>query len=189
MMSAAEILGETGEQQWLAGLRLGDEAAFEALFRTYQRDVFGWILRIVRDRGVAEDLTIETFFRIHRAHARFDAERGFGPWARRIATHAAVDWMRRQRPEHGMPDEFFAAVPGRAEADPLVTEDIRREVALALTQLPPKLRVVAVLAVIEERPQKEIAEALGITVSAVKLRQFRAMRRLRSHLEEKGITP
>jgi len=70
-----------------------------------------------------------------------------------------------------------------------VTEEIRREVALALGRLPPKLRVAAVLAVIEEQPQKEIADALGVTVAAVKLRVFRAMRRLRSELEQKGITP
>jgi RNA polymerase sigma-70 factor (ECF subfamily) len=189
MTAATEIVSEAGERQWLDGLRAGDEAAFEALFRAHQGEVYGWILRIVRDRGVAEDLTIETFFRIHRAHARFDAERGFGPWARRIATRAALDWMRQQRPEHGMPDEFFAGVPGRAEADPVVTADIRREVRLALAGLPPKLRVVAVLAAIEERPQKEIAEALGISVGAVKLRLFRAMRRLRSDLEGRGIKP
>jgi RNA polymerase sigma-70 factor (ECF subfamily) len=193
MVAAAQIVREAGqepgEEQWLAGLRAGDEAAFEALFRTYQREVYGWILRIVRDRGAAEDLTIETFFRIHRAHARFEAERGFGPWARRIATRAALDWLRRQRPEHGMPDEFFASVPGRGEADPLVTGEIRREVALALGRLPPKLRVAAMLAVVEERPQREVAEALGVTVAAVKLRVFRAMRRLRSDLEQKGIRP
>jgi RNA polymerase sigma-70 factor (ECF subfamily) len=193
MMAAAEIVREAdkeaGAEQWLAGLRAGDEAAFEALFRTHQREVYGWILRIVRDRGVAEDLTVETFFRIHRAHARFEAERGFGPWARRIATRAALDWLRRRRPEHTMPDEFFAAVPGKSEADPLVTAEIRREVALALGRLPAKLRIVAVLAVIEERPQKEIADALGVTVAAVKLRVFRAMRKLRAELERKGIRP
>jgi RNA polymerase sigma-70 factor (ECF subfamily) len=192
-MAAAEIVREAdkeaGEEHLLAGLRAGDEAAFEGLFRTHQREVYGWILRIVRDRGVAEDLTIETFFRIHRAHARFDAQRGFGPWARRIATRAALDWLRRQRPEHTMPDEFFASVPGKREADPLVTAEIRHEVALALGRLPAKLRIVAVLAVIEERPQKEIADALGVTVAAVKLRVFRAMRKLRAELERKGIRP
>jgi RNA polymerase sigma-70 factor (ECF subfamily) len=189
MTAAAEIVREAGERPLLMAFRAGSNEAFEALFRSYQREVYGWVLRIVRDRGVAEDLTIETFYRIHRAHARFEPERGFGPWARRIATHAALDWLRRQRPEHSMPDEFFASVPGRAEADPLVTEEIRREVALALGRLPPKLRVAAVLAVIEEQPQKEIADALGVTVAAVKLRVFRAMRRLRSELEQKGITP
>jgi RNA polymerase sigma-70 factor (ECF subfamily) len=189
MVAAAEIVRGAGEEGLLLDFRAGSEDAFEALFRDHQREVYGWILRIVRDCGVAEDLTIETFFRIHRAHARFEPERGFGPWARRIATHAALDWLRRQRPEQGMPDEFFASVPGRGEADPLVTKEILREVDLAVRRLPPKLRVAAVLSVIEERPHKEIADALGVTVAAVKLRVFRAMRKLRSELEQKGITP
>ena len=189
MMAAEEIVSDAGERPLLLAFRAGSEEAFEALFRSYQREVYGWVVRIVRDRGVAEDLTIETFFRIHRAHARFEPERGFGPWARRIATHAALDWLRRQRPEHAMPDEFFASVPGRTEADPLVTDEIRRAVAQALGRLPPKLRVAAVLAVIEELSQKEIADALGVTVAAVKLRVFRAMRRLRRDLEQRGIRP
>jgi RNA polymerase sigma-70 factor (ECF subfamily) len=189
MTVGAEIDRGAGEKQLLLEFRAGGEAAFEELFRRYQREVYGWIVRIARDRGVAEDLTIETFFRIHRAHARFDAGRGFGPWARRIATHAALDWIRRQRPEHAMPDEFFAGVPAQAEGDPAITAEIRSGVALALGRLPPKLRVVTVLAVIEEMPQKEVADALGITVAAVKLRVFRALRKLRSELEGQGIRP
>jgi RNA polymerase sigma factor (sigma-70 family) len=167
----------------------GNEAAFEALFRLHQRAVYGWILRIVRDPGTAEDLTIETFFRIHRAHARFDPGRDFEPWARRIATHAALDWMRAQKPESAMAEEFFAAVPSPQSSDPALTEEIRRTVALALGRLPPKLRVAALLAVIEERPHKEVANALGISTAAVKLRVYRAMRRLRTDLEQQGIRP
>lgn len=49
----------------------GDLEAFEALFRQFQGEVYGWIVRIVRDRGIAEDLTVETFWRIYRAHGRF----------------------------------------------------------------------------------------------------------------------
>jgi len=88
-----------------------------------------------------------------------------------------------------MPDEFFAAVPAADAGDPAIHAEIRREVALAFGHLPPKLRVAAVLAVIEERPQKEVADALGITVASVKLRVFRAMRKLRSDLEQQGIKP
>jgi len=51
--------------------RQGSVAAFETLFRVHQRAVYGWILRIVRNPATAEDLTVETFWRIHRAHARF----------------------------------------------------------------------------------------------------------------------
>ena len=50
----------------------GDVAAFEALFKAYQREVYGWIVRLVRDPAAAEDLTIETFWRIYRSRARFD---------------------------------------------------------------------------------------------------------------------
>ena len=73
--------------------------AFETLFRIHQRSVYGWLLRIVRNPSAAEDLTVETFWRIYRAHARFDPSRGFEGWARTIATHAALDWLRTQRPE------------------------------------------------------------------------------------------
>ena len=54
----------------------GDQEAFESLFRQHQRDVYRWVMRIVRNRAIAEDLTIETFWRAYRAHARFDAKRG-----------------------------------------------------------------------------------------------------------------
>lgn len=189
MVAQAEIDSETGEETLLAAFRSGSEPAFEALFRRHQREVFGWILRIVRDPGTAEDLTIETFFRIHRAHARFEPTRGFGPWARRIATHAALDWLRRRRPEQAMPNEFFATVSAQATGDPTLPEEIRRGLAVALGRLPPRLRVAVTLAVIEERPQKEVADALGISVAAVKLRVFRGLRKLRTELEKKGITP
>src|ERR1035438_5407339 len=78
----------------------GDADAFEALFRQHQRAVYGWILRIVRNPATAEELTVETFWRIHRAHARFESERGFEGWARRIATRVALDWLRMMRARH-----------------------------------------------------------------------------------------
>ena len=165
------------------------EAAFEALFRLHQRAVHGWVLRIVRNAAAADDLTIETFWRIYRAHARFDPQRGFEPWARRIATRAAIDWLRAQRPEHAVASEFFADLPAPARADPAVSAEVRQATARAFARLRPGLRVAATLAVIEERPHKEVAEALGISVTAVKLRVFRALRLLRKDLQQLGITP
>src|SRR5271156_683795 len=84
----------------------GDLDAFEALFRQHQGEVYGWIVRIVRDRGVAEDLTIETFWRIHRAHARFDPERSFAAWARRLATNTALDYLKTSRRETELPEDL-----------------------------------------------------------------------------------
>jgi RNA polymerase sigma-70 factor (ECF subfamily) len=163
----------------------GDLDAFEELFRQHQREVYGWIVRIVRDPGAAEDLTIETFWRIHRAHARFDPARGFGPWARRIATYAALDHLRTAPTETELPDDL-ASPP---LPDPGVSEELRRKTARAFRRLPPKLQVAATLALIEEQPYKEIAEALGISMGAVKLRVFRALRLLRKELKRQGLEP
>lgn len=173
----------------LQQFRKGDLDAFETLFREHQRPVYGWILRIVRNAAAAEDLTVETFWRIHRAHERFQPELPFGPWARRIATRVALDWLRAQRPEVELTAEMTRALPSASVGDPGIAAEIRRKTALAFARLPPSLRAAAVLAVVEEQPHREIAAALGITVAAVKLRVFRAMRLLRKDLEKQGITP
>jgi len=55
----------------------GDAAAFETLFRAHQHEVYGWIVRVVRDRAAAEDLTIETFWRAYRSRSRFDPARSY----------------------------------------------------------------------------------------------------------------
>ena len=169
----------------LERFRQGDLDAFEAIFRAHQRAVYGWILRMVRDAAAADDLTVETFWRIYQARARFDPARGFAPWARRIATRAALDWMRAQRPAAELAADLAAPPSG----DPAVSAEIGGKVAQAFARLPPKLRAAAVLAVVEEQPHKEIAAALGISVTAVKVRVFRALRMLRKDLERQGITP
>jgi RNA polymerase sigma-70 factor (ECF subfamily) len=169
--------------------RQGDADAFEALFRQHQRAVYGWILRIVRNPSTAEELTVETFWRIYQARVRFDPAQGFEGWARRIATRVALDWLRMRRTESEVSFEVCAEAAAPAAADPAVTAEIRRKTALAFGRLPPKLRIAATLAVIEEQPQKDVAAALGISVAAVKVRVFRALRLLRKDLEQQGIKP
>jgi RNA polymerase sigma-70 factor (ECF subfamily) len=163
----------------------GDLDTFEALFRRHQSEVYGWIVRIVRDPAAAEDLTVETFWRIYRAHARFDPTRSFGAWARRIATNAALDYLKAARLETDLPDDLRRpSLP-----DPGISEEIRRKTARAFSRLSPKLQVAATLALIEEQPYEEIAEALGISTGAVKVRVFRALRFLRKELQRQGIEP
>lgn len=180
---------ERKDEKLLLTFRHGDLGAFEALFRQHQQAVFGWILRIVRNPATADELTVETFWRIYRAHARFEPQRGFEGWARRIATHAALDWMRSRRTENALGEELLADPAAPATADPAISAEIRRETALAFQRLPAKLRIAATLAVVEEQPQKDVAAALGISVAAVKLRVFRALRLLRKDLERQGIRP
>ena len=161
----------------------GDLDAFETLFRQHQGEVVRWIMRIVRNEAAAEDLTVETFWRIYRGRARFDPRRSFTAWTRRIATNAALDHLRTARVEVELPDDL----PEPPRADPAVQEETRRRVREAFQRLSPKLRLAAVLALVEERPYAEIAEALGASVAAVKVRVFRAIRQLRKTLSEMGI--
>jgi len=157
----------------------GDLDAFESIFREHQNGVYGWIVRIVRDPATAEDLTIETFWRIYRARARFDATRELGPWARRIATRLAYDHLKAARPE----TVLLGDIPQPAAADEGVSSAIR----LAFAGLPPRLREVAELALIEEKSYAEVAQALAISVGAVKSRAFRAVRLLRKTLRRLGV--
>jgi RNA polymerase sigma-70 factor (ECF subfamily) len=164
---------------------MGDLGAFETLFREYQSEVYRWTVRIVRDAAAAEDLTIETFWRIYKARARFRPDGNFGAWARRIATNAALDHIKSARPESALVGD----APAPVSADPGVQRDIRERTQRAFRQLPAKLQVAATLALIEERPYQEIAEALGISIGAVKLRVFRALRQLRKNLKQMGVEP
>jgi RNA polymerase sigma-70 factor, ECF subfamily len=163
----------------------GDVEAFEALFRQLQGEVYGWIVRIVRDPGLAEDLTVETFWRMYRARARFDPGRPIGAWARRIATNAALDHLRARPPE----TELLADPPDAPSPDAALQREMREQIQRAFCRLPANLRVAAMLALVEERPYQEIADTLGTSVGAVKLRVFRAVRQLRKHLNRMGVHP
>ena len=163
----------------------GEIDAFETLVRQFQGDIYTWIVRIVRDQGTAEDLTVETLWRVYRARHRFRPDGNFGAWARRIATNLAIDHVRRHRPEQSFPAE----PTGVPQHDPLVQSETREQIQQAFRGLPPKLQVAATLALVEELPYDEIASALGTSVGAVKLRVFRAVRILRKRLSHAGITP
>jgi RNA polymerase sigma-70 factor (ECF subfamily) len=171
----------------------GDRDAFEALFHQFERDVYLWILRIVRDRSAAEDVLVEAFWRCYHARARFDAARSFGAWMRTIATHAALDELKARRRRrwlaagdaHGEWRRGATPGPGASEAVPDAM--LRQSVARAFASLPPRLQVVATLALVEERPHAEIAAALGLPIGTVKSRLFRATRLLRKELARAGV--
>jgi RNA polymerase sigma factor (sigma-70 family) len=170
---------------WQRAFVSGDLPGFERLFRRFQREVYGRIVRIVRDPTAAEDLTVETFWRVWRSRARFDAERPFLPWALRIATNLAIEHLAHAHPTA----ELAAALPAPDTGDAALTDEVRRQIVEAFQSLPAKLRAAATLALIEERGYAEIADALATSVSAVKVRVFRAVRLLRARLDKKGIRP
>ena len=164
---------------------LGEIDAFETLVRQFQGDIYAWIMRIVRDPGIAEDLTVETLWRIYRARHQFRTDGNFAAWARRIATNLALDHLRSKRPEQRLLREPAGSPP----TDQLLQRETREKIEQAFRRLPPKLQVAATLALIEEQPYDEIADALGTSVGAVKLRVFRAVRILRKQLNHLRVRP
>jgi RNA polymerase sigma-70 factor, ECF subfamily len=162
----------------------GDQTAFESLFRQFEADVYRWILRIVRERSAADDVLVEAFWRAYRGRARFDPSRSFGAWIRRIASNAALDHLRtaRQHAAWGVADDRMPSAPPPDQA-------VKESIARAFRSLPPRLQIVAMLALVEEQPYAEIADALDLPVGTIKSRVFRATRLLRKELARLGITP
>ncbi|MBI5445727.1 MAG: sigma-70 family RNA polymerase sigma factor [Deltaproteobacteria bacterium] len=160
----------------------GDQDAFEILFRRFQAQVYRWIFSIVRDPAAAEDVLAESFWRAYRARARFDSRRSFGAWMRRIATNASLDYWR---------DERRRRTAGRLQPAPATPDGadpaLREAIEMALDRLSPKLRIVATLALIEERPYAEISEATGLPVGTIKSRVSRATARLKDELSCLGV--
>jgi RNA polymerase sigma-70 factor (ECF subfamily) len=157
----------------------GDLEAFEVLFRQHQKEVYGWMVRIVRDRGIAEDLTMETFWRIYKHRARFKPDGNFRAWARRIGTNAALDHLKHNRRETTLPENL----PCAPCPDGAVSRETRDSLHRAFHELPAKYRLVASLALVEEESYADIAQAAGISESLVRVRVFRAVRILRKKLD------
>lgn len=169
----------------LKRFKQGDVDAFETLFRQFQAEVYGWIVQIVRDPGIAEDLTIETFWRIYKARGRFDDEASFGAWARTIARNLAIDHIRGRPREQELSEQTLSV----EAPDSAIHRETREKIERAFRQLPPKLQAAATLALVDERPYGEIADLLGAPVGAIRTRVFRAVRQLRKQLERMGVKP
>ncbi len=178
----SDIETESAEAEALQRLASGDLDAFERVFRRYQSDVYRWIVQLVRDPAVAEELTVETFWRVYRSRKRFDARRPFQPWVRRIAVRLAIDHLRKA--DLSLPSTV--APVSSSDPDPLLRTELQTAIQQAFHALPVKLRVAAALALIEELPHREIADTLNLSLSAVKMRVARALRLLRKNLQKRG---
>lgn len=163
----------------------GDQDAFETLFRQFQPEVYRWTLSIVRDVGSAEDVVIETFWRAYKGRARFDPSRTFGAWMRRIATNAACDYLQTMRHSLFVKGRQVRVMGSISNPDP----ELRNTIELVFRHLKPDLQVVATLALIEERPYAEIADALDLRLGTVKSRLSRAVQKLRKELARLGVQP
>src|SRR5436305_7223391 len=168
--------------QLLAERRRVDRG-FERLYRRHVADVYHYALAVLRNPADAEDVTQTTFLNALRAYERGERPRNAQNWLIAIAHNVCRQRFRQsqRRPNEVAFDEDVAEAV--VDEDSISAEDIRR----ALGHLAFNQRSALVMRELEGRSYQEIAEILGVSVSAVETLIFRARRALREQLEE-GIT-
>jgi RNA polymerase sigma-70 factor (ECF subfamily) len=161
-----------------------DPAKFGELYERHFEDVYAYVVRRVRGRAAAEDVTAEVFHKALAALPGF-VWRGapFGAWLLRIAANAVVDRAKRAGREVPIADD----TPDRRTDDDagsaLDADDRRAELFRRVNALPDDQRRVIVQRFVEERSIKDIAGRLNRTEGAVKQLQLRALQTLRSRME------
>ena len=165
----------------------GDDQAFGVLVLRYQGPVFNAILRMVRDRDDATDLTQSAFFKAHRELARFDDRHKFFSWIYRIAINEALNHLKRNRRQEPLDGDW--ASEDRDPERTLVGSETSRLVQDALMRISPDSRAVLILRHFHECSYEEMAVVLGIPEKTVKSRLFSARRQLRELLEAQGLMP
>lgn len=181
--TAVEI---TEEAELISRAQTGDRDAFQELVRRHQHGVFTLAIRLVNDRELAADVSQDAFIRAWRGLPRFRGDAAFKTWMHRITVNAA--WTMKKRLGRHIATPLDDAPP---IADTTLAGDLERagdnlelrdRLRAALDQLTRPQRTVVVLKDIYGWSHGEIAETLGITVTAAKVRLHRAHHRLREHL-------
>jgi len=179
------MTSEPGDNELVRECLGGDEHAFETLLFRYQRPDFNAVLRLVRDRDEASDLTQTAFLKAYEQLASFDSRHKFFSWLYRIAVNEAINQVKRRRRMEPLVGEW--ASKARNPEDALVGTDLSFHVQDALMSLPFDARAVIVLRHFEGCSYDEIATIVGVSEKTVKSRLFSARRQLKELLEAKGI--
>ena len=164
----------------------GERLAFDEMVHRTHSDAYGLALRLTSDEEDARDVVQDAYLRAYRSLDRFRGDAKFSTWLYRIVANCASTTVgRRRRHRHEeLPDEAHVA-DVRLDGDPAVQAsvgDLRAQLDEAIHDLPPRLRSVVVLRDVYDLPHDAIAEELGISVSAAKVRLHRARRRLRERV-------
>jgi RNA polymerase sigma-70 factor (ECF subfamily) len=165
----------------------GDVSAFEELVRVHQKRVLGIVAGILRWSEDIEDISQQVFLKVFLALRRFDGRSSFGTWLYKIAVNETYDYLRKKKARKLVyeadlsedqeerlgqtpPQEPTRAALDRAEA--------RQAVERILAELAPEERLMIVLKEVEGYSVEEISQALNMNPNTVKVRMFRARRRL-----------
>lgn len=168
----------------------GEHDAFEALLRRHQHRVLSVIRNLLRQPAEVEDVTQQVFLKVYLALSRFDFRSAFSTWLYRIVVNECYDHLRRQRAQKSparveVPVEELAALERSGESatqppalDVARQTELRQLIEKLFCRLPPEDRLVLTLKELEGFSVAEIAELMQLRENTVKVRLFRARRRL-----------
>ena len=176
----------TDQAELVAAAKGGDRDAFEALVKVTYHDAYTLAYRLTGNEEDARDVVQDAYLRAYRGLGRFRGDAQFTTWLYRIVANcASTNLGKRSRNRHADIDEEIGVADERPESDPVAMAEagsLRDRVSAALEDLPPKLRAVVVLRDVYDLPHEAIAEELGITEAAAKVRLHRARKKLRDQL-------
>ena len=166
----------------------GDERAFNLILRAYETPVYNYVLRLVGDRALAEDLTQEIFLRVYQGLPKFSLRCRFTTWLFQVAKNRVLDELRanERRPR---------AVVNLDDVPPLEVLDAPMErleaidaVWRAVDDLNVDLKMALLLRDVVGLSYTEIADALEVTLATVKWRIYKAREEVQLALAREGIT-
>lgn len=183
MMSTARCLPLDAAVDEAEALVMTEEA-FRLFYERTSRSLWAYLARASGDRRLADDLLQETYYRFLKSASAIEDEAHQRHYLFRIATNLILDARRRPRPDAASAaapaDERTLASGRDAAADAARRVDVGR----ALAKLRPRDRALVWLAYVNGSSHREIADALGLKTTSIKLMLFRARRRLTALLQE-----
>jgi RNA polymerase sigma-70 factor (ECF subfamily) len=162
----------------------GDQLAMRTLFGRHRVALYRWLLRLVRDEALAEDLLSEVFLDVWRQAVSFEARSSVSTWLLAIARYKGLSALRR-RSDMQLDDEVAAAIPDPADNPERALQNAERAELLrrSLARLSPEHGEVIDLVYYHGKSVKEVAQIAGVAEATVKTRMFYARRKLAELVE------
>lgn len=174
------------ERGWISSVAKGDEQAFVQIYRRHAQAVFNYLLRLIHDESLAEDLLQDTFVAVWQGASSYRGRSRVKTWILRIAHNRAVSWLRRSRPASVASEpEVTSQEPGPEKL--AITDWQNEEILDALEALTPNHRAVVELVFVHEQSYAEIAAIMDCPVGTVKSRMSYALRHLNRLLRQAGL--
>jgi RNA polymerase sigma-70 factor, ECF subfamily len=165
----------------------GDERAFAIIVRQYERPVFNYVLRLVGDRSLAEDLSQEVFLRVHQGIRGFSERSLFTTWLFQVTKNRVLDELRAQERRPRSVATLDDIPPLEALDRPAEQGELIDALWRSIGALNVDLKMALLLRDVVGLAYVEIADALEITLATVKWRIFKAREEVASALVREGV--